>query len=636
MKLEKADYRVLLLLLLIAGFFSYLFYLDMNKKIDIGDREVIGTIHFKNNIVQRKLGDQVVWETLENNSQLTNNDTIRSEAFSDAIIRLKDGTEINIDENSMFNLDLSGDKPSIEFSQGSMQVKHGTTKESSLIIKSQGSEINVGSGDLKLEKEAKKDLSLFVESGTSKITHNGKQVDVESGKKAAFVEGAELSVKKVPLRLTKPTSQQLFLAEDGHDAAVSFDWEMEPGYSEASIEVSRSPLFKQQVTKQSVSGTQFKNFYKEGTYYWRVQGKDPKSGKFESSDTGKFFVAKDENLRLDNPANNSEVTYVTDHPLVNFSWQNISTSRGYKFELSDTASFTKVIKTLETQGNTVSMDDLTAGEYHWRVTSHSAFPGSPDKKAGPSHFKIKKNDTYPAPHIIRPGSGSEITLEEIQKGQAIIIWEGNPELVKYKLEISKDPKFGSTLLVKDVTSNFFTPNWKDYGQGTLFARIRGIAEGGKEGEISPVSKFTIVDKKTPEEEPPKEEPKKEEPKVKPLPVELVSPVNTIVEMKGKSAVEFTWKGSPGADKFDFVLYEVVDQKRKAIFRTSAKASPVVMRDLSLLDEGNFSWEITEYRDGESSSARKGNFIIHLDMMKTLKPNDIEFISPKRLYKEGKH
>ncbi|MDZ4725366.1 MAG: FecR family protein [Leptospira sp.] len=634
MKLDKRDYRVLLLLILIIITFTSLFYIDINRKIDIGDREVIGTIHFKNNIVQRKLEDQVVWETLENNSPLTNKDTIRSEAFSDAIIRLKDGTEINIDENSMFNLDLSGEKPSLEFSQGSMQVKNGSSKDSNLVIKSHGSEIDVGSGDLKIEKDAKKDLSLFVENGSSKITHNGKQVDVESGKKASLVEGSEVTVKKIPVKLKGPISQKLFLIE-GNEANVPFEWDLDPGFNESQIEVSRSPQFKLQLLKQEVSGSKYRSSFKEGTYYWRVQAKDPKSGKWESSDTGKFFVARDEPLRLDNPSNNTEFGFVSEPPLINFSWPKISTARGYHFELSNSAQFTNKLKAVETEANTVSFDDLKEGTYHWRVTAYSSFPGSPNKKAGPNHFTVKKQDAYPAPHLIRPSSGTEITLEEINKGQAIMIWEGNPELAKYKVEISKDPKFGSLLSSKESTSNFFTPNWKEFGQGTLYARIRGFSAEGKESETSPVTKFSIVEKKTPDEEPEKEEPKKED-KPKPVALELISPLNTVIEMKGKKSLDFTWKGGSGADKYELVLYQVEGSRRTAVYRAQSKTMNLSLKDLTVLDEGTFSWELIEIRDGESSQSRKGNFIISLNQLKTLKSADIEFISPKRLYKEGKH
>jgi len=240
MNLDKRDIRVLGFVVLVILFFSGLFYYDLNKKIDLGDREVIGNIYFKNNIVQRKLGDQVIWERLDNGSPLTNHDTIRSEAFSDALIRLKDGTEINIDENSMFNLDLTGDKPSLEFSGGSLQVKkpEGSSAGGGIIIKTQGSEIDVKSGGLKLEKSKEKDLNVFVESGSTKIKKGGKEVEVESGKKAEIVEGGEISVKKIPVRLKTPESQNLYLIESGNSSTtVNFSWELEAGFSDPELQV---------------------------------------------------------------------------------------------------------------------------------------------------------------------------------------------------------------------------------------------------------------------------------------------------------------------------------------------------------------------------------------------------------------
>ncbi|TGN19444.1 FecR family protein [Leptospira idonii] len=634
MKLDKRDFRILILLTLIAVGFTALFYYDLNKKIDIGDREVIGTIHFKNNIVQRKLEDQVIWERLENNSPLTNKDTIRSEAFSDAIIRLKDGTEINIDENSMFHLDLTGEKPSLEFSQGSLQVKKGSSKEANIVIKSQGSEIDVTSGDVKIEKEGQKDLSLFVEKGTSKLKHNGQEIDVESGRKAELLEGSEVTVKKIPVKLLSPGSQKLFLISN-QDANVNFEWALDPGFSESLIEVSRSPQFKLQLIHTNLSATKFKSPLKEGTYYWRVKTKDPKTAKWESSDTGKFFVAKDEPLRLDSPANNADFRYVTSPPLVGFSWSKINTARSYKFELSESSQFSNILKSFDTEANTVSLDDLKEGTYYWRVTAQSSFSGTPDKRVGPNQFTIKKDDSYPAPNILRPANGTEITTDEVEKGQAIMIWEGNPELAKYKVEISKDSKFGSIAVSKELATNFYQPNWKDLGTGSLYARVKGIATDGKEGEFSPVSKFSIVEKKTQEEEPKKEELKKEE-KPKPPAIELISPVNSVVEMKGKSSLDFQWKGGPGFDKYEFVLYQIQSGRRTAIYRTQTKSNSLSIKDLTILDEGTFSWELLEHRDGNPSQSRKGNFIIALNQLKTLKPNDIEFISPKRLYKEGKH
>ncbi len=640
MGLDKKDLRVIGFVILIILTFSYLFYYDMNKRIDFGDRKVIGNIYFKNNVVQRKLDDQVVWERMDNGSPLTNKDTIRSEAFSDALIRLADGTEINIDENSMFNLDLTGDKPSLEFSGGSLQVKKGTSKESSIVIKSQGNEIDVQSGGLKLEKSAnKKDLNVFVESGSTKIKKGGKEVEVESGKKAEIAEGKEIAVTRVPIRLLTPESQALFLVEPGQGSAkVPFSWTLDNGFENPVIEVSRSPQFKSNVIEQKVNGDSFTGSLTDGTFYWRIKATESATNKVEKSGEGKFFIQKEEAFRTDSPAMGLQYKYVNTPPLIGFVWTKLGTARGYLFELADNQSFSSPIKKLDTGANTISFDDLKEGSYFWRVTAFSAFPGAENKISTTMAFSIKKENTYPAPNLIRPANGSEISLEEIEKGQATIIWESNPEFSKYKYEISRDAKFGSSLVSKELPGNFVTPNWKELGQGVFFLRLKGYANDGREGEYSIASKFTIVEKKTPDEEPPPPPPPKKEEvkeKPKPPPLELGSPVNSVVEMKGKKTLDFAWQSGPGFDKYEITIYQVVGQNRRSIHRATTKSPTYSLSDLSILDEGTFSWEVLEYRDGAPAQTKKANFILTLDQLKSLRPDQIEFISPKRLYKGDK-
>ena len=48
------------------------------KAIDVGDLEKVGTITFKRQIAQRKYGSQVIWEEIEKNTPVYNNDSIRT------------------------------------------------------------------------------------------------------------------------------------------------------------------------------------------------------------------------------------------------------------------------------------------------------------------------------------------------------------------------------------------------------------------------------------------------------------------------------------------------------------------------------------------------------------------------------
>lgn len=628
MKLDKRDRLVLFTLLSVAFLFSILFYLDINRKIGIGDREVVGTIFFKNNIVQRKFEDEVIWEKLENNSPLTNKDTIRSEAFSDALIRLKDGTEINIDENSMFNLDLTGEEPNLEFTQGSLEVKKNDSQPNNIKITSSGSEINVDSGNVKIERSKERELSLFVEKGKTTVKQkDGKSVAVEEGKKAEFKKTG-IEIKKIPVVLVSPSSQKLFYTEPD-DVSVHFQWKVESGYENPVLEISRSPNFQLTLINEKVEGNQADFRLKEGTFYWRLKVKNKTGTDPEFSEINKFFVTKRESFQGESPEQGTTFPFVQTYPLVTLTWTKLTTANSYQLIVSHSPKLTSPIKQLETTANQISYDDLKEGTYYWKVVAKSSFPDTKDRESQVLSFIIKKQNTVPAPKWLRPANGAEISMDEIKQNQAIFIWDGNAELKSYQLKFAKDSKMAPIVLSEETASNFLVPNWNQLGKGTFYVSITGKSKEGKETESSSLLSFTVVDKKKKQE--PVEEPNdsKQEPKL-----EMMSPNGTIVQMKGKTSLDFQWKVvGTTADRYDLVLYQHTNDKKVAIYKITTKDSKHNLKDLSILDEGSFSWDLSVYKDSNLLLSRKGSFILALDQFKSLKPSDIEFISPKRLYKE---
>ncbi|TGL24548.1 iron dicitrate transport regulator FecR [Leptospira yanagawae] len=631
MNLDKRDSFVLIGLTSIAIFFSVLFYLDLNRKIDIGDREVVGTIFFKNNIVQRKFEDEVIWEKLENNSPLINKDTIRSEAFSDAIIRLKDGTEINIDENSMFNLDLTGDEPNLEFSEGSLEVKKNDSNANQIKITSSGNEINVDSGNVKIEKAKDQELSLFVEKGKTTVKQNGKTVSVDQGKKAEF-KTSGIEIKKIPIVLLSPASQKLFYT-DPTEALVNFTWKVESGYESPILEISRSPNFQMTFFSEQVNGNQTTVSLKEGTFYWRVKVKN-KNGK-ETSETNKLFVSKLEPFLAESPNPGTVIPFVQTYPLVTISWSKLTTANTYQLLLSDSNQFQNPTKRIETSANQISLDDLKEGTYYWKVIAKSSFPDTKDRETKVYTFVIKKGNQVPAPKWQRPMPETEITLDDIKQNQAILIWEGNAEIHSYTVLIAKDPKFTNLVVNAETTSNYLVPNWNGLGLGTFFAKVIGKTKEGKETESSQTLSFSVIDKKKKIEVVTNAEDSKPQSNQEPK-LESMSPNGAMIQMKGKSSLDFQWKVSGLVpDRYDIVLYQHLPDKKIAIYKVSTKDSYYHLKDLSILDEGSFSWDLSVYKNSNLLLSRKGTFILALDQLKSLKPSDIEFISPKRLYKEKK-
>jgi len=103
--------------------FSLLLYLDMRGGRGGARTEEIGTITFKRQTAQRKYAEQVVWDDLAQSVPVYNYDTIRTADMSEAVVRLKDGTEIALNENSMVLLVMSSDDASVEFMRGSIAAR---------------------------------------------------------------------------------------------------------------------------------------------------------------------------------------------------------------------------------------------------------------------------------------------------------------------------------------------------------------------------------------------------------------------------------------------------------------------------------------------------------------------------------
>jgi hypothetical protein len=128
MKSWNKNWNIPAFLIFNIVFFAVLFYFDLHKNINIGSFESIGTVSFKINSIQRKFDTAVVWQAIQSESPLRDKDTIKTYPEADAIIRLNDGTEIQVDENTMIYLDYSGKSPNINFEGGSIQINNSKGK----------------------------------------------------------------------------------------------------------------------------------------------------------------------------------------------------------------------------------------------------------------------------------------------------------------------------------------------------------------------------------------------------------------------------------------------------------------------------------------------------------------------------
>jgi len=172
MKLSSSDFWTLGISAVIIAAFSVLLYADFAKKIEVDGAEQIGTITFKREVAQRRYQAQVVWEEVKQSYPVYNNDSIRTSDNSEAVIHLLDGTDINVDENSMIMLSALAEGININFAHGSISANRervAGAAVAAITIRSNDTTVSIDRSNIQLSQLDNMELDLTVSEGTARV-----------------------------------------------------------------------------------------------------------------------------------------------------------------------------------------------------------------------------------------------------------------------------------------------------------------------------------------------------------------------------------------------------------------------------------------------------------------------------------
>ncbi|MBM9500266.1 FecR domain-containing protein [Leptospira sp. 201903071] len=171
-KFLSGDRAILVLLTFNIVLFTAIFLYDYTRYGYKGNQKVIGTILYKTNTIQRKFDSEVIWKDIDTGNSIQNRDTILTAEGSQAKLKLLDGTEILIAENSMIFIDYLDNRANLEISVGGLQVTRRPVNKdnpSSLGIRSGDGVLKLVEGIVNVEKKKnQKNLEYAVLSGTVK------------------------------------------------------------------------------------------------------------------------------------------------------------------------------------------------------------------------------------------------------------------------------------------------------------------------------------------------------------------------------------------------------------------------------------------------------------------------------------
>ncbi|WP_061286037.1 hypothetical protein [Leptospira interrogans] len=347
-----------ILSLLVLGASLFLFWKE--GAVDFGKREAVGNITFKYRTAQRKFSDHMIWQDVEQNFPIFNQDSVRTDELSEAIVTLKSGTKFELDPRSMIVIHLKEGDELLKLEEGSVKIQ--TDHSMSLIS---GKNV-LKSGD---------------EHGIFRITRNESSAEyvVEStkgnlkwigpeGNVSLIQEGENVRVGKdtlIPIRLEwkllEPVDNDRIFPESG-EAKIKFRWKSD-SYFVGLLEISLNRNFNSLIFKKEIKGDFTEESFPEGIYYWRLISSDRK--KF--SEVRKFRILPNPPVALLFPLKN---TTLEGNTLQSFRWKPSQLATGYILEISQSSDFKSELKQITVFKTSISIP-LSVGKYHWRVKTFS-------------------------------------------------------------------------------------------------------------------------------------------------------------------------------------------------------------------------------------------------------------------------
>ena len=477
---------------------SIFLYADFNRKIDAGNVKQIGTITFKRQVAQRKYLAQVVWEDVEQDVPVYNNDSIRTATDSEAVIHLGDGTDINIDENSMIMLSTLEDSININFEHGTISANRSGVSGvdiAAINIRSQDTTVSIDKSNIQLTQMDNQSLDLTVSDGTAKVMSGKEETLVNTNEKALIsADRKETRIVKLNFLLKEPGPDRFYML-DAEPGDITFMWDAEGNVQNFSLEISGDRDFKKILaSRKTGAGKQSVEKLDSGVYYWRVSAFNVDTKQEEFSEIRKVNLLFNKPVKPVAPYQGELISQTAGENAVPFRWVDDEQANDYDLEISQDKEFKSPGAIYKTKLKNIVIDNLAQGEYYWRVKSNiTTGVDTFTRTSAVSSFRIEKGRMINPPALLTPATGDSIDLAQL-KGKGIMFsWNNDPGYTGYEIEISRNETFTDLVMRGERNVNFL--ELKEQVQpGKFYWRVRGVQRNTNEKNTSLIGMFDVVAK----------------------------------------------------------------------------------------------------------------------------------------------
>ncbi|OHD70273.1 MAG: hypothetical protein A2W19_07230 [Spirochaetes bacterium RBG_16_49_21] len=487
------DHLVVGISLLVIMTCSVLLYAEFTRKVEAGGAKMIGTVSYKREVAQRKYASQVIWEDVDQNAPVYDNDSVRTADLSEAVIKLKDGTSINLDENSLILLSLTGEGININFSHGSMSASREDVQEGGTArveIQSRDAVVSVEKGEVKLSRTGDKKMDVTVTEGKAEITTAAGEKTIEKDEKAVITADEAPKVLKLKLKLKAPLPNEIFIAAGGV-VSTDFSWEHAADDAEVYLEIAGDSRFTRGIVVRPSTKDSISENLGAGSYFWRIKAVNASTKRVEYSDAWKFNILQDEPVLLIAPRNGETVSYSSKPPIVSFRWQKNRLASEYAVEIANDAAFTAILFSAPTRLEDLSIDTLEAGSYYWRVRTKNAIAASYTGSSPIWRLAVEKRIQVNPPVLLSPPDASTVSRAMFTAGKDFIFsWSFDSQVKQYELAISRDKDFKDVAFRIRSSGNFHVVH-EPLQPGTYFWRVAAATGSGIEA-VSSANALVVV------------------------------------------------------------------------------------------------------------------------------------------------
>jgi LysM repeat protein len=361
-KLRFIDILVLVVFISTAIMGLYLFRQDLMRTIEARDMDPAGVIIIRNNIVQRRHDDRVLWDRIYVNSFVYPGDLVRVAELSSTAIDIEKN-ELFLNQNTLIRIQQSmggNTNFQIELREGELSIT-SAAESMGIMLDVMGKQVQTTSGSALNAFAGKDGASVQVSEGKVNFIQEGKSREITEGAMIAFDQkGTERIFPAAVVMSPKPNVR--YLKSTGEKLIIDFFWNRINIDKDGalSLEVAGDSAFSRNVRVINGLNNSAQAAFDTGFWYWRLiyEGK--------ILNNGQLTVVNSSGPVLISPVTGTIFRYQDVPPQVRFQWVERHNVFGYVIEINDTVDFSAPRITRQTNAASF-VTSLDSGTWYWRV-----------------------------------------------------------------------------------------------------------------------------------------------------------------------------------------------------------------------------------------------------------------------------